>query len=128
MAHVLYKLGVLLENSDYSKMVAKMLFKIRNEITQQGAYYANWAMLLGKMVYPSYEVAILGENAASINLEMQKNYLPATVFSGGISEDLPLFQNRLVENKTTIYVCQNKSCHNPVYSAKEALELIKAGL
>ena len=127
MAHVLYKLGILLENSDYSKMAAKILFKIRNEIAQQGAYYANWAMLLGKMVYPSYEVAILGENAASINLEMQKNYLPATVFSGGISENLPLLQNRLVDNKTVIYVCQNNACNNPVYSAKEALELIKTG-
>jgi len=127
MAHVLYKLGILLENSDYSKMAAKMLFKIRNEIAQQGAYYANWAMLLGKMVYPTYEVAILGENAASINLEMQKNYLPATVFSGGISENLPLLQNRLVDNKTTIYVCQNNACNSPVYLAKDALELMKAG-
>lgn len=104
-----------------------MLFKIRNEIAQQGAYYANWAILLGKMLYPSYEVAILGENAASINLEMQKNYLPATVFSGGISENLPLLQNRLVDNKTVIYVCQNNACNSPVYLAKEALELIKTG-
>ena len=127
MAHVLFKLGILLENSDYSKMAAKMLFKLRNEIVQQGAYYANWAMLLGKMVYPSCEVAILGENAASINLEMQKNYLPTTVFAGGISENLPLLQNRLVDNKTTIYVCQNNACNSPVYLAKDALELIKAG-
>lgn len=125
MAHLLFKLGILMENSEYSKMAAKMLFKIRNEIAQQGAYYANWAMLLGKMVYPSYEVAILGENAASINLEMQKNYLPTTVFSGGISENLPLLQNRLEDNKTAIYVCQNNACNSPVYLAKEALELIK---
>ena len=126
MAHVLYKLGILLENSDYSKMAAKMLFKIRNEIAQQGAYYANWAMLLGKMVYPTYEVAILGENAASIKIEMQKNYLPNTVFAGGTSEKLPLLQNRLIDNKTAIYVCHNNVCNSPVYLAKDALEFIKA--
>ncbi len=125
LAHVLYKLGIMLENASYSHMAEKMILKIRNEIALQGAYYANWAMLLGKMVYSSYEVAILGENAISVNLEMQKKYLPATVFAGGISENLPILQNRLVDNKTVIYVCQNKTCNIPVYSAMEALRLIK---
>jgi len=125
LAHVLFKLGILLERADYSQMATEMLFKIRNETLRQGAYYANWALLLGKMVYPSYEVAIIGKDAVPVSLEMQKKYLPDVVFAGGISENLPLLQNRLVETKTGIYVCQNKTCHSPVYTAKEACELIK---
>lgn len=124
-AHVLLKLGILLEKADYAQMATEMLLKIRHEIVQQGAYYANWSMILGKMVYPSYEVAILGENALQVNLEMQKKYLPTVVFAGGISENLPLLQNRLVENKTVVYVCQNKTCNRPVFSAIDALELMK---
>ena len=127
-AHVLLKLGILLENSGYSQMATEMLFKIRRETVQQGAYYANWAMLLGKIVYPSYEVAILGENAMQVNLEMQKKYFPTVVFAGGISENLPLLQNRLVENNTVIYVCKNKTCNSPVFSALDAMELINDGI
>jgi len=127
-AQVLFKLGILLEKVDYTQKATEMLFKIRHEIVQQVAYYANWAMLLGKMVYPSYEVAILGGNAMQVNLEMQRKYLPTVVFAGGISENLPLLQNRLVDNKTAIYVCQNKTCYSPVHSAFEAIELIKAGV
>jgi len=127
-AQVLFKLGILLEKADYTQMATEMLFKVRLEIVQQGAYYANWAMLLGKMVYPFWEVAILGENTMQVNLELQKNYLPTVVFAGGISENLPLLQNRLVDNKTAIYVCQNKTCYTPVYSAFDAIELIKAGV
>jgi len=124
-AHVLYKLGVLLEKTDYSKMAAEMLFRIRNETVQQGTYYANWAMLLGKMVYPACEVAILGRNAVPVSLEIQKRYLPTAVFAGGMTENLPLLYNRLTDDETGIFVCQNKTCNRPVYSAIEALDLIK---
>ena len=124
LAHVLYKLGILLENADYLQTAEKMVFKLRMQIAQQGAYYANWAMLMGKMIYPSYEVAILGEDALSLNHEIQKVYLPVTVFAGGTSENLPLLEHRLTDNKTVIYVCQNKTCNLPVYSVNDAMELI----
>ena len=124
-AHVLFKLGILLEKTDYTQMATEMLFKVRGEIVRQGVYYANWTMLLGKMVYPFYEVAILGDNALPVNLEIQKKYLPTAVFAGGITEHLPLLQNRLVDQKTVIYVCENKTCNSPVYSAEDALELMK---
>jgi len=125
LAQVLFKLGILLEKADYTQMATEMLFKVRSEIVRQGAYYANWTMLLGKMVYPFYEVAILGDNALPVNLEIQKKYLPTAVFAGGINENLPLLQNRLVGHKTVIYVCENKTCNSPVYSAADALELMK---
>jgi len=125
LAHVLYKLGIFYENSAYSKMAEKMVFKVRNDISGQGAYASNWAMFLGKLVYPSSEVAIVGENALSVNLQIQKNYLPATVFAGGKDENLPLLQNRLIDNKTVIYVCQNKTCSQPVFTADDAMTLLK---
>jgi uncharacterized protein YyaL (SSP411 family) len=124
-ANVLFKLGTLLENSLYSQTAGKMIFRMRSEIVAQGAYYSNWALLLGRLVYPEYEVAILGENALPVSLEMQKSYLPNALFAGGTSENLPLLQHRLIGNKTVIYVCQNKTCNHPVYSASDALALMK---
>ena len=125
LAHVLYKLGILLEKDDYVQTARKMVSKIRDQFTRQGVYFANWAMLLGKLIYPTFEVAILGENATQLNHEMQKTYLPSTIFAGGTIENLPLLQDRLIDNKTVIYVCQNKVCNLPVYSVDDAIKLIK---
>jgi uncharacterized protein YyaL (SSP411 family) len=125
IAHVLSKLGILFEIKEYSQMAEKMLFKVRNEIPAGGAYFSNWAMLLGKQVYPSFEVAILGQNGMSLSLEMQKKYLPTTVFAGGVSENLPLLRHRLIDNKTMIYTCQNNTCNDPVDTASDALTIIK---
>lgn len=125
LAHVFYKLGILTENYDYLKMATQMALNFRNEIVQHGAYYANWAMLIGKLTYPCYEVAILGENALKEAREMQKRYLPAAIFAGGIRENLPVLMNRLLDQKTVIYICQNKVCNLPVFTVSEALELIQ---
>jgi uncharacterized protein YyaL (SSP411 family) len=61
-----------------------------------------------------------------MGLEMQKKYLPNTIFSGGTEENLPILNQRLVEGRTLIYVCENKVCNLPSVTVEEALQLIKA--
>ena len=125
LAHLLYKLGILTENREYSNMAMQMSLNFRNEIIQHGPYYANWAMLLGKLTYPSYEIAILGEKAPEQAGEIQLHYLPTSLFAGGLTENLPVLENRLINNQTVIYVCEEKVCNIPVYSAEHALTLLK---
>ena len=125
LAHVLYKLGLLTSNSDYSKMAIQMTLNFRDEIISHGPYYANWGMLLGKLTYPSYEIAILGEKAPEQAGEIQRHYLPTSLFAGGLTENLPVLENRLINNQTVIYVCEEKVCNIPVYSAEHALTLLK---
>ena len=125
VAYVLFKLGTLTMNSEYTKMATLMTINFRNEIINHGAYYANWGMLLGKLIHPVNEIAILGEETQEISNEMHRNFLPTSLFAGGMSENLPVLQQRLVNNKTVIYVCQDKVCNLPVDSVAEALKLIK---
>ena len=45
---------------------------------------------------------------------------------GGKSEgSLELLSNKLIECQTNIYVCQHKSCKNPVTNIKDALKQLK---
>ena len=125
MAHVLYKLGQLTSNSEYTQMAIKMTLNFRNEIIRHGAWYANWGMLAGKLAYPAYVVAILGEESVGLGHQLQKFYLPTSIFAGGISENIPVLENRLVGDQTLIYVCQDMVCSLPVFTAGEALELIR---
>jgi uncharacterized protein YyaL (SSP411 family) len=51
--------------------------------------------------------------------------LPNVFLSGGKNEGkLSLLEGKLVEGKTTIYVCQNKTCKLPVTDVKQALAQI----
>jgi len=77
-------------------------------------------------LYPFFEIVITGKNAHEKKSELDKNYLPGKIFAGSTVSDssLLLFQNRFVEGKTKIYVCENYNCKLPVEETAKALELI----
>jgi len=123
-AHVLYRLGLLLEKTEYLTIAQKMLQQVLGDTIEHGAYYANWAQLLGRFVFSDIEIAVNGCNAVEKARELQRLYLPTTVVAGGILENLPLLKNRLVDGKTLIYICENKSCNLPTEDIDQAIELL----
>ncbi len=57
---------------------------------------------------------VVGKDALAKNGELQKQYLPTSIFMGSTYETaFPLLQNKLVDGKTLIYVCTNKVCKKP---------------
>ncbi len=124
LAHLLSEFGIITGNTEYTDMAVRMAQNFRTEIIQHGPYYANWAMLVGKLTHPDFEIAILGENALAVSHEIQSHYLPTATFAGGLTENLPVLMNRLMENQTVIYVCQDKVCNLPVSTVDEVLTLI----
>jgi hypothetical protein len=125
MAEVLYKLGHYYGKEDFQQFSRSMLGQMQDKITQGGPYYSNWAMLMGTMAYQPFEIAIMGGGALEKNMQLQKYYLPISLFMGGNKEDLPLLEMKLVENNTYIYVCRNKTCRLPVKETAKAIEQIK---
>jgi len=122
MAEVLYKLGHYYEKEDFLQISRAMLGQMEDKIAQGGPYYANWARLMGTMAYQPFEIAIMGKDAAELNMQLQKHYQPISLIMGGKKEDLPLTEMKLVENKTYIYVCRNKTCKLPVQETAKALQ------
>lgn len=54
------------------------------------------------------------------------NYLPDLLFAGAkIKSELSLLKNRLDNQGTKIYVCQNRTCKMPVTSVKDALKQLR---
>jgi len=124
MANVLFKLGHYLDNKNYISSAEKMLYQVKDKISGSGPWYANWAMLGAMISYNPFEVAIMGDNYAEINKEMQNNYLPTCLFMGGDTENLPLLKGRYNKGRTMIYVCRNKTCKLPVELVSEAIKQI----
>jgi len=128
MARNLYRLGEFMYVEDYISKAKRMLSSIwpNIEASRQPSYYANWLQLQIDQVSPPYEVAIVGDNAQAVALEMMQTYHPNVVYLGDTKEsDLPLLKYKYVEDETMIYVCQNKTCKLPVTDIKSALELIE---
>ncbi len=128
MARNLLKLGEFLYNQDYLTRAKTMLATIDRNIqqTQQPSYYSNWLQMAIDVEHPPYEIAIMGDNAKAIALEMMQSYRGDAVYLGDTKEsDLPLLKYKYVEGETMIYVCQNKTCKLPVKSVSEALSLME---
>jgi uncharacterized protein YyaL (SSP411 family) len=125
MAKNLFKLGHHFENDVYLTTSRKMLNNIIPEMINYGAGYSNWAMLLLYFSKPFYEIAIVGKTVEEKRKEFNNYYFTNKIFAGSKkSSALPLLKNRTTE-ETSIYVCANNTCYNPVKSISEAMTQIE---
>ena len=130
MAENLYILGNLMEQQSYMEISKNMISKIAKMIKTESQYLTNWGTLYSYLVYPTVEIAIIGEDYLSFANEIQRHFIPNKVIAAaGRGNDLPLLQHReAIDGKTTIYVCFNKSCKLPVHTVSEALTQINEGI
>ncbi|MCP5105091.1 MAG: thioredoxin domain-containing protein [bacterium] len=119
----LYLLGEYFYKEEYIEKSRRMLNNVKGNLLKYGGYFSNWGILMAHFVSSPYEVAIVGENWAAVRRELDGHYLPGMILMGGKEEGkLPLLKDKLVQGRTTIYVCKDKACRLPVTDIKKALE------
>lgn len=124
LAQVFFKMGILKNKTTYRERSEQMLRAMGKTFKDNGPYSANWARLMGMQVYGMYEVAITGQNSGEKREEMQRKFLPNTLFLGGTEENLSLLKDKVRKGETSIYVCKNRVCQQLVKSVKDALAQI----
>ncbi|MCP4551851.1 MAG: thioredoxin domain-containing protein, partial [Bacteroidetes bacterium] len=123
MAKNVFILGHYFYNDDYILKAEIMLNNVKADALINGAYYANWDILMAWFASKPYEVAIVGNSVEITRKELDQHYLPNVFLSGGKKEgSLALLRNKLIDGQTVIYVCRNKSCKLPVTAVKDALK------
>ncbi|MBB4078622.1 hypothetical protein GGR28_001235 [Lewinella aquimaris] len=127
MARVLFQLGTLTGDPAMSERGSTMLHGVLPDLSERGLTgFANWGRLYHDLTYPTLEVAIVGERAASIREGLARRYLPHVLFLGGEAEGtLSLLKDKLVPGDTYVYVCLDRLCLRPVQSVGAALSLIE---
>ncbi len=126
IAKGLFLLGIYYDNNDYKKMASRMLNNVKENMHKYGSGYSNWGLLLLQQAIPFYEVAIVGTDAEKKGKELSIYFIPNKLIAGSKTENtLPLLQDRYVEGRTFIYVCENKVCKLPLEKVEEALKLMK---
>lgn len=79
-----------------------------------------------KYIEEPFEVVITGEYASKFREEFDKHYFPNILFSGTKEKsNLPLLKDKFISEETTIFVCKDKTCKQPVNNVKDALEFLK---
>jgi uncharacterized protein YyaL (SSP411 family) len=127
MAQNLFWLGNLLELEDYLDKSRQMISKISPMLMKEVQYLTNWGSLYAHYCQPIAEIAIVGQDYLTFSREVQQLFIPNKMVVSALKESsMPILQSRkAINDKTTVYVCFNKSCKLPVHSVKEALEQLE---
>jgi len=127
MANNLLKLGIMMDSSKFIKTAQSMLLQAYNLVIQRPNYMSNWARAFHLFYFEPLEIIIVGEQVHKMKLELSKMNLPNHIMMGTVlNSDLPLLKDRIsIDGKTTVYVCQNKTCELPVFSVGEAEVIIR---
>lgn len=128
MARNLHQLWFYFEESSYSIISEKMVSTASKLIFGEPQWTSHWCQAYALRAVPVAEVAISGHDADKARKAFGYYYLPNTLFAGTFEgSSLPLLKGREPqENKTTIYVCFDNACRQPVYEVSEAVNQIKA--
>ena len=128
MANNLFVLGNLFyeEMPGYLEMANGMLQVVAAGFKENPYYYYGWMPVFYSNVNGFYEIAIVGDDYALARKSMQSHYIPDAIYLGGSDDsELSLLNDKLVEGRTYIYVCQNKFCKLPVDDPEKAFALIE---
>lgn len=124
MGKNLLQLSIYYTNSYYEKVSQKMLQNILPNIEYPSAY-SNWMDLALNYSEENKELAICGENALAFGKEINQYYFPNIMLSGtDKNSQLPFLQSRFQENKILFYLCENKTCNQPISSFDAILKKI----
>jgi uncharacterized protein YyaL (SSP411 family) len=127
LAKSLFVLGIYLDDKKYSDIATQMLNNVKADMSSYGSAYSNWALLMLNFTSTFYEIVIAGKDAEQKRKELNQHYLSNKILAGSIDANstLSLLEQRYVEGKTLIYVCENRTCKLPVESSEDAIKLLK---
>jgi uncharacterized protein YyaL (SSP411 family) len=122
MARNLFYLGTIWDKEEWKKLAIDMSQSIANLIISEPNYMSNWAIALMETKHQLAEVVVIGESSRDLSNKLQAEYHPFMITMGATTRSsLPLLQEKeALNNKTTVYVCFNKTCKLPVHDVVEA--------
>ncbi len=126
MAYNLHHLSILFDMKSWQNRSRAMISSLGNAITRYPTSFGNWACLLQEMIVGTNEIALVGQDFSTIHTSLLHEYIPHRVFMASKTADstFPLLAKKRVTNPSSIYLCRNYTCLNPVFSAKDLMLLI----
>ncbi len=122
MANILYKLGIMLDNSLFLETSRQMILKMLPLAEQHPAAYAAWAKQALLSEKEPVVIAVVGKNAKSMILKVAERHKESFIICGSEADSpLPYIKNRYKENQTLFYICKGAYCLEPFNSPDNVL-------
>ena len=133
MATLLLRLSHLVEpdrSERYYRMAERQMLAMSSSVRSNSFYAGQWAQVLLELTEPSYEIVIVGKDAAAYRRVLQSSDLPRAVFAGSESDKygklenspIALLDGKAVKGESLIYICRDRVCKLPARSPEEALQ------
>lgn len=123
----LWQLGTLLDREEWKAITRNMISGLGHLLHSEPNYMSNWGIVYTWVHHRNAEVAFIGPDCIELKNKFKKKYFPYCLVLGSVEEsNLPLLSGkRPIEHKTTIFVCFNKSCRQPVFTVEQALDQLE---
>lgn len=126
MAKNLFLLSKFYGQREWEEISGQMFKNIAEHITTSPLAFTNWLDLLMNFHEDFFEVVIVGEKSSEFMKNILSEYIPNKILASSPEESSEfLFQNRFNQEKTSVFVCVNNSCHAPLYDIQETIQHIK---
>jgi uncharacterized protein YyaL (SSP411 family) len=123
MAKNLLLLSRHFDKPEYEQMSLAMVNNVLDDVVKNPPYYSNWAIVIDMHLHLNKELVIAGNHAGKVLQQFYTHYLPDIVFTGATSpSELPLLKDRYIQDKTLIYLCENRHCELPSEDADSVLK------
>lgn len=118
MAWNLNRLGHILDLKDWKDIGRNMIRSLTKLIVSEPNYMSNWAIVFTEIAHHMAEVCFIGDDAETLRQEFHTEYEPFTISMGSkTGSSLPLLADKIpVQGKSTVYVCYNKTCFEPMFN------------
>jgi uncharacterized protein len=122
MAQNLLHFGIMLDREEWKTMAENMTLPLGHIITAEPNYMSNWAIVYTEIRKGLAEVSFVGAEAGQLNLQFHQSFRPFALTMGTATHSsLPLLEGKVaIGERSTIYVCYNKTCQRPVHDVREA--------
>lgn len=84
MARNLHQLGIYFYDDRYREISKYMLGHIKKMLSKDIGFLANWANLYLEQMVTTAEVAVVGDNAAELALQLKREYHPNFILAAVI--------------------------------------------
>ncbi len=129
MAYMLYRLSVFYDKRDWRERSYWMVTSMGRAVTRYPTSFGIWNNLLMEIMAGTKEIAIVGNNALEMHVELLKEFIPHRVImaSKKALDTFPLLTGKEATDPASIYLCKEFSCLKPVITLKDLMSLISNG-
>jgi uncharacterized protein YyaL (SSP411 family) len=130
MAYNLHYLAILSDKPDWESRAVSLTDAVTQMAARYPTSFGHWLNLVQEWVRGTWEIAIVGKDAEKEGREVLREYIPFKVlqYSAADNEQYPLLRGKKATERTTLFLCRNYSCKNPVYNAGQLIQLIESEL